>query len=105
MATRWIKRRAHRRSISGGRVVSVRETWALVGEAQKKGDSYRHACPQCGAPIRSAHMPNGGWAHFEGGKGLERIKHPCLHRGEGLSLRRDKDTIDLFLQRSDDRDQ
>lgn len=41
-------------------------------------------------------MKRGGWAHFEGAKGLGRIKHACLHRGEGLSRRRDKDTPDLF---------
>lgn len=41
-------------------------------------------------------MPRGGWAHFEGGKGLTRIKHPCLHLGEGLSGRRDEKTPDLF---------
>jgi len=38
----------------------------------------------------------GGWAHFEGGEGLTRIKHPCLHLGEGLSRRRGEDTPDLF---------
>ena len=41
-------------------------------------------------------MPKGGWVHFEGGKGLTRIKHPCLHLGEGLGKRRDEDTPDLF---------
>jgi len=41
-------------------------------------------------------MKKGGWAHFEGAKGLRNIKHPCLHRGEGLSRRREKDMDDLF---------
>lgn len=41
-------------------------------------------------------MPNGGWAHFEGAKGLARIKHPCLHRGEHLNRFRDDKTLDLF---------
>lgn len=96
MAARWIRRRAHRRSLGGGRVIAVRESWVLVEEAQKETKSYRHACPRCGAPIISAHMPNGGWAHFEGGKGLGRVKHPCLHRGEGLSRKRDENTPDFF---------
>lgn len=39
---------------------------------------------------------HGGWVHFEGAKGLGRIKHPCFHRGEGLSRRRDNDMPDLF---------
>jgi len=41
-------------------------------------------------------MPNGGWAHFEGAKGLTRVKHPCLNIGEGLSKKRDNQTPDLF---------
>ncbi len=45
-------------------------------------------------------FPLGGlrwcWAHFESAKGLTRIKHPCLHIGEGLSQRRDRDTLELF---------
>lgn len=41
-------------------------------------------------------MPKGGWAHFEGARGLERIKHACFNRGKGLSRKRDKDTVDMF---------
>jgi hypothetical protein len=41
-------------------------------------------------------MKKGGWAHFEGAKGLESVKHPCFHRGEGLGRRRDNETPDLF---------
>jgi hypothetical protein len=41
-------------------------------------------------------MKKGGWAHFEGARGLGQIKHACLHRGEGLSRRRDNETLDLF---------
>ena len=40
-------------------------------------------------------MPNGGWGHFEGGKGLSRVKHPCFTQGDGLSGR-DTETPDLF---------
>ena len=46
--------------------------------------------------MNSVQMPNGGWAHFEQAKGLRRVKHPCLHRGEGLSRSRDDKTLDLF---------
>jgi len=46
--------------------------------------------------VVSVRMRQGGWAHFEGAKGLGRVKHPCLHRGEGLSARRDTETLDLF---------
>jgi hypothetical protein len=41
-------------------------------------------------------MKRGGWAHFEGAKGLGRVKHPCFYRGEGLSRLRDDNTPDLF---------
>lgn len=37
-------------------------------------------------------MPNGGWVHYE----QKNIKHPCLHRGDGLSKKRDNLTHDLF---------
>jgi ribosomal protein S27AE len=96
MATQWISRRAHRRSLGDGRVITVRASWVLVEQAQEKVGSYRHPCPKCGASIVSVRMSNGGWAHFEGGEGLERIKHPCLHMGEGLSRKRDENTPDFF---------
>ena len=41
-------------------------------------------------------MPNGGWAHFEGSRGLTRIKHPCFTLGVGLSKAHDGETRDLF---------
>lgn len=41
-------------------------------------------------------MPNRGWAHFEGAQGLTRVKHPCLHLGEGLSKKKDEETLELF---------
>lgn len=47
-------------------------------------------------------MPNGGMVHFEGAPGLSRIKHPCLHRGEGMSKSRDDSTLDLFEGRGGD---
>ena len=95
--SRWVKRREHQRATSLGRVIFVRETWVLTREGQAKAKrAYRHPCPECGAGIVSVRMKAGGWAHFEGGKGLGRVKHPCLHRGEGISKRRDRETPDLF---------
>ncbi|SDG31619.1 hypothetical protein SAMN04488117_11678 [Celeribacter baekdonensis] len=100
MTDRWYYRKAHTRRLSTGRTVSVRGGWAVRGDREsKKGASFRRTCPICGALIVSVGMPRGGWVHFEGGKGLTRIKHPCLHLGEGLSRRRDEDTPDLFEAR------
>jgi hypothetical protein len=77
----------------------VRKTWVLQRSVvTRKGGSYRHPCPYCGASITSVNMPGGGWAHFEGAKGLRRVKHPCLHIGEGLSNKRDDQTADLFAE-------
>lgn len=101
---RWIKRRSHARRLPSGGVAQVRASWVLrYSEPARRGGSYRHPCPDCGAQIISVNMPNKGWVHFEGGAGLGRVKHPCLHRGEGLSRARDELTGDLFddLQNSD----
>lgn len=100
MNDRWYYRKAHGRRLRTGQTVSVRGSWALRGDqARSKTSSFRLACPICGAPIVSVGMPKGGWVHFEGVKGLTRIKHPCLHLGEGLSGRRDEATPDLFEPR------
>lgn len=97
MTERWYFRKAHIRRLSTGRMISVRGGWVLRGSQRRsKGTSFKRACPICGAPILSIGMPRGGWVHFEGGKGLTRVKHPCLHLGEGLSGRRDENTPDLF---------
>jgi hypothetical protein len=96
MTGRWVKRRSHDRQLPSGRTAWVRECWLFFDQQQKKSRRYGQPCPVCGAKIVSVHMPNGGWAHFESAKGLTRIKHPCLHIGEGLSQRRDRDTLDLF---------
>lgn len=97
MRSHWIRRRSHgRRSKSGG-TTFVRETWELRPErGERIPQTYRHPCPHCGARVISVHMKHGGWAHFEGAKGLGRVKHPCFHRGEGLGRRRDSETPDLF---------
>ena len=97
MEIRWVRRRSHKRGLKSGEVIFVRESLAAY-ELKNKGavGPYYHPCPLCGAKILSVHMPNGGWAHFEGGRGLTRIKHPCLHRGLGLSNGRDNLTLDLF---------
>jgi hypothetical protein len=97
MGSQWTRRRAHsRRSRSGGTIL-VSATWELRLERSKRQASkYRHPCPDCGAAVVSVHMKRGGWAHFEGAKGLGRVKHPCFNRGEGLGRRRDSETPDLF---------
>jgi hypothetical protein len=91
------RRRAHPRRLRSGRTTLVRETWVVSDEhGRGRANAYRHPCPRCGVVIISVHMKRGGWAHFEGGKGLGRVKHPCLHLGEGLSRRRDTETLELF---------
>jgi hypothetical protein len=100
MTNRWYYRNEHTRRLSTGRTVSVRGSWALRGDrGSRKGASFRRTCPICGALIVSVGMPKGGWAHFEGDRGLTRIKHPCLHLGEGMCRRRVEDTPDLFEAR------
>ena len=97
MKMRWVRRRAHQRRLTSGQSVSVCQSWVFCKtEQSKKTGSYHHSCPECGANILSVRMPNGGMAHFEGGKGLGRIKHPCLYLGQGLSRVRDEHTPDLF---------
>lgn len=103
MAVRWTVRRAHLRSLSGGRVVPVRETLVPIEKIPTSDGSYRSPCPKCGAPIVSVQMKNKGWVHFEGTQGLDRIKHPCMHLGEKLSRRRDQDTPDLFADPIEDK--
>lgn len=97
MGHRWIPRRSHSRRLSNGRITEVRASWVLQHSPdEKKRRSLRHQCPMCGAEVITVRMPNGGSAHFEGRRGLSRIKHPCLHLGERLSRKRDADTPDLF---------
>lgn len=97
MALQFFRRRAHRRRLLHGKVVEVKECWVPQYKNQEsKKRCYRHPCPSCGAEIISVHMPNGGWAHFESGRGLSRIKHPCMHIGDKMGSGTDKLTIDLF---------
>lgn len=100
MRDRWHFRKSHARRLATGRTVSVCGGWVLRGERLGgDGTSFKRACPVCGALIVSIGMRKGGWVHFEGGEGLTRIKHPCLHLGEGLSRQRDLATPDLFEMR------
>lgn len=97
MRQHLIKRRAHWRRLRSKGATPVRESWVVRGSvAAGQGGSYRHPCPVCGSEIISVSMRNGGWAHFNGAAGLTRIKHHCLHLGEGLSKQRDDMTLDLF---------
>ena len=97
MTIRWIWRKGHSRTCSSGKVTHVRASWACleVGDGEQKR-RYRQACPSCSVLIVSIRMPNGGWAHYYAEKGLTRVKHPCLHLGEGMSRARDKLTLELF---------
>ena len=97
MRTQWIRRRSHAQRSKSGGTTFVRESWELRPERSKRRpQTYRHPCPHCGAVVISVHMERGGWAHFEGAKGLGRVKHPCFHRGEGLGRKRDNETPDLL---------
>lgn len=96
MCEDWFRRRAHKRRLPGGGEAYVRETWVPRRAGADRKRNLRNRCPRCGAELVSVTMPNGGRVHFEGGKGLGCIKHPCLHVGEGLSRRRADDTDDLF---------
>lgn len=97
MEGRWIKRRAHSRRLLTGTTVFVRESWVFIfREVAGKKRRYRSPCPRCGAGILTMRMRNGGWAHFEGGEGLSRIKHPCFDRETVTAKREDDRTIDLF---------
>ena len=96
MGHRWTRRRGHNRRLRSGRLTYVRDSWVLRRLSEKRHQRYRHPCPHCGAEIISIHMPNRGWAHFEGKRGLTRVKHACMHPGEGLSRARDSETLDLF---------
>lgn len=101
MRARLIRRRAHTRRLANSRLALVRESWVLSSLGQsERGNSYRHPCLCCASPIISVRMPNGGWVHFEGKEGLERVKHPCMHLGERLSKKRDEETLDLFAHQS-----
>lgn len=96
-APRLARRRSHLRRLKSGRPVIVGEHWIVLdhGVTERRG-SYRHPCPKCRTEIISVRMPNGGWVHFEGQAKLSRIKHPCMHIGEGLGRRTDDLTQDLF---------
>ena len=97
MAFRRINRRSHPRMLANGKVTFVRATEYMTPvEDGRSSKAYRHGCPHCGAPMISVHMPNGGWVHFEGRKGLTRTKHSCMHVGEKLGRRRATATPDLF---------
>jgi len=95
----WFKRKQHLRRLASGKHVPISACWVPNGMNSPDKTSRRtHPCPQCGAIISTVRMPNRGWVHFETGKGLSHIKHPCLHLGEGLSRKRDNDTQDLFAE-------
>lgn len=89
------QRRSHIRLSRRGKLHRVRASWVRDDRSQSRPPRTRK-CPTCGARILIYRMPNGGLAHFEGGRGLGGVKHPCFGLGEGLSRRRDDETPDLF---------
>ena len=89
----WVKKSGYR--AKSGKWVN--DYWAFyeLRDASRKS-SHRHKCPACHASILSVRMPRGGWAHFECGKGLGSVKHPCFNLGEHLSRKRGDEMNDLF---------
>ena len=93
MARNLLKRSGYSRRSRNGRMSYVNAYWASAPDGKKK---TRQRCRECGAEIIRVSMANGGSATFEAAPGLSRVKHPCAHRGEGLSRRRDDEIQDLF---------
>lgn len=97
MALSLVHRKEYSRRSPSGRMIIVSAHWAIYErDSKKEKRSYQHDCPECGAAIISVSMPNRGWAHFEAKKGITRVKHPCLHRGENIQKGNIKDIEDLF---------
>ena len=88
-----IRCKEHARRLQSGELTHIRATWVVSVRETK---SFHHRCRDCNAPIVTVRMRSGGWVHFESAAGLTRLKHPYLHKGEGLSRRRDQNTLDLF---------
>lgn len=92
----WLKRKSYFRTGILGNRIPVKGYWAFYQKERKaKLRSYRHPCPECGADIVTVPMKNGGWVHFEGGKGLGKVTHPCMHRGKGIPKSKDMETLDF----------
>jgi len=99
MPNGWFKRKQHLRRLASGKRILVRACWIpCETSSSDKARRRTRPCPQCGAIISTVRMPNRGLVHFETGKGLSRVKHACLHLGEGLSHKRDEYTPDLFAE-------
>lgn len=97
---RWSLRKAHFRQTVSGKLVHISKCFVYCAPRSKAEGkkAYRNTCPHCHAKIISISMPNGGWVHFEGQKGLTTVRHPCFSRGDRLSKKRDEHTPDLFEQ-------
>jgi len=93
MAPGLLRRSGYSKRSRTGRTSYVNPYWASAPDGKKK---TRQRCRECGAEIIRVSMANGGAATFEAAPGLARVKHPCAHRGEGFSRRRDERTLDLF---------
>ncbi|MAI90547.1 MAG: hypothetical protein CBB65_08920 [Hyphomonadaceae bacterium TMED5] len=98
MTVQLIYRKAHDRKLKSGAYTRIPGSWMIRESAITTHESktWLHDCPMCGAKIRSAKMPNGGWAHYEALGGLQSLKHPCFYVGEDVRNGRDEKTLDLF---------
>jgi len=95
MAGRWIHKKPYIRR-ENGRAIHVRACWVWYENSDQRKKQKAGICPMCNAAILTVPMPNGGWGHFEAGKGLSKVKHPCFTIGNGLSKKKDTNTPDLF---------
>jgi len=99
MTVQLVYRKAHDRKLRDGGYARVAGSWMVRETADHLNHDTRsvnHACPMCGANVRTVRMPNGGWVHFEGQGGLQTMKHPCFYIGEDMRHRKDPNTPDMF---------
>ena len=91
-------RKPHDRRLKSGRTIRVAGSWMIREKTSKvyQTNSFTHACPSCGAQVRTVRMPNGGWVHFEVAGGLHSLRHPCFYIGDDMRHRKDPNTLDLF---------
>ncbi len=97
MSVRLHSRRAHTRRYRNGKLGFVCASVVTNSEGSNEpGKRWATTCPRCGARIIIVRMPNGGWARYEAGRGMSRIKHACFDRGVGFSKGSENDTLPLF---------
>ena len=103
MSEKWVRRKPHNRRSPLGKIVYVGETWALyTGKSVTSRTRIKGRCPKCNAQIVSRQMPNSGWGHFESGRGLSNVKHPCFDKAKVQSRKDDDRTLELLDFADDD---